>query len=128
MNFAVLHSVAGRYLHSPEACSLASGWIAERLEVREVTWSNEDDTIPVHLWVMRRGEERVMVAFWYLIDGRPVRGSIGHHLGATWQRLKYGSTDSAFVELSVQLPGRKDSDLFALAGALHSQVRKALWK
>jgi len=122
VRFNVLHSVSGRYLHSPEACSSAAGWIPE-LQIIEAR-------LPVQLWVLRRGAERVGVAFWFNIGGQPRSGSLDQHLGALAQRLWRGSMDSAYGEVSIPLPSGSDGDapgLIELARSLHREVTKRLW-
>jgi len=120
VRFNVLHSVSGRYLHSPEACSTAVGWIPEQQIV--------DPRFPLHLWVLRRGPERACVVFWFDLAGKPRTGSIDQHLGALAQRLWRGAMDSAYGEISLPFPvGSDAAGLVELAQALHEEVRKKLW-
>jgi exosortase len=123
VRFNVLHSVSGRYLHSPEACSTAAGWIPERQTV--------DSRLPAHVWILRRGAERACVIFWFDLAGRPRAGSIDQHVGALAQRLWRGSMDSAYGEISFPLPIGSDGDVSALldlSHALHDAVRQKIWK
>ena len=123
VRFNVLHSVSGRYLHSPEACSTAAGWIPERQTV--------DSRLPAHVWILRRGAERACVIFWFDLAGRPRAGSIDQHVGALAQRLWRGSMDSAYGEIAFPLPIGSDGDvsgLIELAHALHDGVRQKIWK
>jgi exosortase len=122
VRFNVLHSVSGRYLHSPEACSSAAGWIPERQTI--------DPGLPAHVWVLRRGSERACVIFWFDLAGRPRAGSLDQHAGALAQRLWRGSMDSAYGEISLPLPPGSDGDvagLVELSTALHDAVRKRIW-
>jgi exosortase len=121
VRFNVLHSVNGRYLHSPEACSLAAGWIPERQSV---------DAGSIHLWILRRGTERACVIFWFDLGGKLRRGSIDQHLGALGQRLVRGAIDSAYAEIVLPLPpGTKFDEraLVNLSRALHGEVERRLW-
>src|SRR5207253_4597617 len=122
VRFNLVHSVGGRYLHSPEACSVAAGWIPEEARV----FSH----VPVEGWILRRGTERAGVFFWFNLAGTPRRGSLDQHLGALAQRLWSGRIDSAYGEISFPLPPGHDMDggRFAeLAEALHHAVRQRLW-
>lgn len=124
VRFNVLHSVSGRYLHSPEACSMAAGWIPERQDLRE------QGGLPVNVWVLRRGNDRACVMFWFDLGGTPRRGSVDQHVGALGRRLLRGRVDSAYTEIVVPLPIGATADepaLLDLARALHEQVRARLW-
>lgn len=124
VRFSLLHSVSGRYLHSPEACSLAAGWIPERQEIRDL------GSLPVHLWVLRRGDDRACVLFWFDLGGTPRRGSLDQHFGAVMQRLWKGRIDSAYGEVVIPLPVGASLDekrLLELSSSLHEAVRKQLW-
>ncbi len=121
VRFNVLHSINGRYLHSPEACSLAAGWIPERQSV---------DAGSIHLWILRRGTERACVLFWFDLGGKLRRGSIDQHLGALGQRLVRGGIDSAYAEIVLPLPPGTRLDeqaLVELSRSLHGQVERRLW-
>jgi hypothetical protein len=130
VGFTVLHSVSGRYLHSPEACSLATGWIAERQDVREFPRAGAPP-LPLHVWILRRGNDRVCLVFWFDLTGRPARGSLDQHLGAVLQRFWRGRIDSAYGEISIPLPIGKDfsgeAALLDLAATLHREVSDRLW-
>ena len=123
--FTVIHSVGGRYLHSPEACSLATGWVPERQDLREI------GPLAVHSWILRRGTERVALIFWFDLAGTPVRGSLEQHAGAVWQRLKRGEIDSAYGELVFPLSIGADPPPEALtldlAVILHREASARLW-
>ena len=118
----LLHSVGGRYLHSPEACSVAAGWIPEQ-QVRSGDGS-------IQRWILRRGTERACVFFWFDLAGRPRSGSLDQHLGALVQRLWRGSIDSAYGEISFPLPpgaAVEGAGLPELASSLHDAVQRRLW-
>jgi exosortase len=122
IRFNLLHSVSGRYLHSPEACSVAAGWIPEQqIQSRDGA---------LERWILRRGTERVCVFFWFDLAGRTRRGSLDQHLGALLQRLWHGSVDSAYGELSFPLAagaGPEAGRLGELAQSLHEAVLARLW-
>ena len=121
VRFNLLHSVSGRYLHSPEACSMAAGWIPEQ---QRVLGDGPE------LWVLRRGTDRACVIFWFDLAGRTRRGSLDQHLGALAQRLWRGSIDSAYGEIVFPLPFGKepeDRGFLDLADALHRAVKQRLW-
>jgi exosortase len=128
--FSVIHSVSGRYLHSPEACSIATGWIPERQQVREFAAAG-GPPLSVHFWILRRGTERVCLVFWFDLAGTPARGSIDQHVGAVWQRLKRGEIDSAYGEIVLPLrlgtPAPEEGPLLDLARALHREASARLW-
>ncbi len=124
VSFSAVYGVSGRYLHSPEACSLAAGWIAERQELIEA------GGLPVNVWILRRGAERVCLFFWYSLAGAPQRSTLGQHVGAVWQRLRTGRIDSAYGELSLPLPlGREApvAELLPVAAALQKSLQEFLW-
>lgn len=124
VQWSVLHSVSGRYLHSPEACSMASGWIPERQELRE------DGGIPVHVWILRRGNDRECVLFWFTLDGVPRRGSLDQHAAALARRLWRGTVDSAYGEIVVPLSNGKEPEverLVILGRRLEEAVRARIW-
>jgi exosortase len=123
--FSALHAVSGRYLHSPEACSLAAGWIAERQELVEA-----EGGLPVNCWILRRGSERVGLLFWFTLAGVPQRSTMRQHLGALWQRLRTGRVDSAYGELSLPLaPGEEApwTELIPLGASLQRALQARLW-
>jgi len=122
VRFNLLHSVSGRYLHSPEACSVAAGWIPEQ-QIRSRDGS-------IERWILRRGAERACVFFWFDLAGRPRSGSLDQHLGALVQRLWHGSIDSAYGEISFPLPPGSAPDgpgLPELAQSLHAALQERLW-
>ncbi|HVE39764.1 MAG TPA: exosortase/archaeosortase family protein [Planctomycetota bacterium] len=122
LRFSLLHSVSGRYLHSPEACSVAAGWIPEQ-QLRSRDGS-------IQRWILRRGTERACVFFWFDLAGRPRSGSLDQHAGALVQRLWHGSIDSAYGEISFPLPpgaSPEGAGLPELAQSLHEAVLQRLW-
>jgi len=122
VRFNLLHSVSGRYLHSPEACSVAAGWIPEE----QIAFADGS----LHRWILRRGTERACVFFWFNVGGTPRSGSLDQHVGALAQRLWRGRIDSAYGEVSFPLPPGQAMDAAGyaeLAGALHLAVQRRLW-
>jgi exosortase len=122
VRFLFLHSASGRYLHSPEACSVAAGWIPE---VQRAYAGGS-----IQGWILRRGTERVGVFFWFDLAGVPRSGSLDQHLGALTRRLWHGRVDSAYGEISFPLPaGRavEEASSVELADRLHRALQERLW-
>ena len=60
--------------------------------------------LPANALIMRRGEERLAILYWYLVQGRPLASDHWYRARVAWNRLAHGRADGALIRLASPLP------------------------
>ena len=99
VNLFVRYATNERVRHSPETCSLANGWMPIETKRYNIQLSNEH-TFPANLMTLIRGQERMVMLYWFVRDNRFVAGSIEYYLVTVWRIWLTGSSKGIYVQLS----------------------------
>lgn len=114
--------------HSPKACLPGAGWQPVSSEVRSIRVTNGPPAIPVNLFVVEKGDTRLLVLYWYQQGERSFSNEILAQIYAVPQLLFHGRTDVALVRIITPIRDRLDpqsteATAVAFAQAVYSAVR-----
>lgn len=96
--------------HSPEVCLPTSGWEFAAFDRRDVgPQMGLDKPFPVNRAVIQKGEERMMVYYYFVQNGRQVAWDFGSKLWLFWDSVVHGRKDGGLVRL-VTVMARGESE------------------
>ncbi|HUG42285.1 MAG TPA: EpsI family protein [Longimicrobiales bacterium] len=96
----------GRTIHSPKNCLPGSGW--EALASRQERVVTAAGVIPVNRYVIRRGDERALVLYWYQGRGRVQANEYRVKLDLLRDSALRRRSDEALVRVVVPITGSED--------------------
>lgn len=102
----------GESIHSPETCLPGSGWRFEKSGVVKlpVAWGKYP-ALPVTSAVMRQGEHRQLVYFWFPLRDRVVTNAFAMKWYNFWDALTRQRTDGSLVRIITPVyPGEELTD------------------
>ncbi len=117
-----------RYLHTPELCSTAAGWLPDRRRTAGIPFGGH----PVELTVLQasRGRDRVLVASWAMVDGRAVDDTLDYHLEVVRARWRRGRCTVLQVEAATGFRNEAESEamerLTSVLKGIHEEVGRLL--
>ena len=117
---------AGAAAHSPQACIPGGGWQIER-HTTEAFDAAPDGTLKVNRLMIRQGETRQLVYYWFQQRGRNIADEYLVKAYLFWDALTRNRTDGALIRLATPLlPGEAeeaaDRRLRDFLRAIHDQV------
>jgi len=88
--------------HSPLVCFPGQGWKMFD-EKKRTLILGEKDQIPLHVnsIVVRKAQDQQLVLFWFQAYDRSVADTFSQKILASWNRIRYGNEDNAFVRVSI---------------------------
>ena len=90
----------GESIHSPESCLPGSGWSFEGEEVTNLPIPGPyGDSLPVSRAIMKKGDARQLVYYWFPARGRILTNLYQLKLYTFWDALTKQRTDGALVRL-----------------------------
>jgi EpsI family protein len=119
----------GVSIHSPLHCLPGTGWEVVSNTVTAVSLDGSAGT--VRRLVAQKQSDRMLILYWYAINGRMIASELGSRLQLLHNRIRFGRNDAALVRVAVPVAG---SDLeaerramaFARALAPHLRIPHAL--
>jgi EpsI family protein len=116
----------GRTIHSPKNCLPGAGW--EPLASRAAIIATEAGPAPVNRYLLQRGNEHVLVLYWYQGRGRVA----ANEYRVKWDLLRDAAlrhrSDEALVRVIVPVTGTDDAAAFALAERAVQRLVPALYR
>jgi len=96
---------AGDTIHSPQHCLPGSGWVP--IENHAVTFSMPDHPpFPVNRYVIRKGEDRRIVLYWYWAHDRGIASEYWAKFYLVSDSLRMNRSDGALVRITSEMfPG-----------------------
>ena len=95
---------AGERMHSPRNCLPGSGW--ESISSSVITADIGGRPVPVNRYEVEKGDQRLMILYWYQARNRYVADEYRGKLELIWDSLHTGARDGALVRVSMRLhPG-----------------------
>jgi EpsI family protein len=116
----------GRTIHSPKNCLPGAGW--EPLASRAAIIATETGPVPVNRYLLQRGNEHVLVLYWYQGRGRVA----ANEYLVKWNLLRDAAlrhrSDEALVRVIVPVTGDDETGAFALAERAAQRIVPALYR
>jgi exosortase D (VPLPA-CTERM-specific) len=98
----------GESIHSPESCLPGGGWITEQAGRYEITHLANNKTIKVNRSLIRNGDYKQLVYYWFPCRGRILTSLYQLKLYTFWDALTQQRTDGAIVRILTPVyPGEK---------------------
>ena len=95
--------------HSPKICLPGAGWTPEESSVIQVTVPGVAGQIPVNRYVVRHGEERSLVLYWYATAHHLVADEYLAKLYLMDEGLRYHRSDEAIYRVIVPVTNGSDA-------------------
>jgi EpsI family protein len=109
--------------HSPKICLPGSGWTPEEARIMSVGVPGEKSAIPVNRYIVRHGEDRSMVLYWYSTAHHVVADEYLSKMYLMYEGLRYRRSDEAVYRVIVPI-----TDTEAAAEARGIQFIQALYR
>ena len=101
--------------HSPEVCLHTSGWEFAAFDRRDVgPQMGLDKPFLINRAIIQKGEERMMVYYYFVQNGRQIAWDFASKLWLFWDSVVHGRKDGGLVRL-VTVMGRGESEAAAEA-------------
>jgi len=116
----------GVSIHSPLHCLPGTGWDVVSNDVIGIDPASTTAGNRVRRLVAQKGAARVLVLYWYSINGQMIAGEIASRLQLLGNRLRLGRNDAALVRIAVPVEstdGAAEARAVAFARALNPQLR-----
>jgi EpsI family protein len=112
---------AGSTPHSPRVCIPSGGWQIE--ELTEISLKNGPQTVPANRVLVTRGEDRLLVYYWFKQRGKYIANEYMAKFNLLWGGLSSARTDGALIRLSMPImptmpQTQADAELTAFAEQL----------
>ena len=112
---------AGSTPHSPRVCIPSGGWQIE--ELTEISLKNGTETVPVNRVLVTRGEDRLLVYYWFKQRGKYIANEYLAKFNLLWGGFSSARTDGALIRLSMPIKeampqAEADAELTAFAEEL----------
>lgn len=114
----------GRTIHSPKNCLPGSGW--EALHAREATVAAGGREVPVNRYLLQRGDERVLVLYWYQGRGRVQANEYRVKLDLLRDAALRSRSDEALVRVVVPIE-RSEEEAFQAAARIAGEIIPAVY-
>lgn len=101
--FKSLQNVYGP--HSPRICLPGSGWLITSSKTANIAVPNRAEAIPVNEYTMEKGEERILVLYWYQNDRDVWAEEFHAKLRLLPDLIRYRRSDVSLVRLVTPLDG-----------------------
>jgi EpsI family protein len=86
---------AGVTPHSPKICLPGNGWTPEGSSVSAISVPGEAKPIPINRYIVRHGEERSLVLYWYATAHHTIANEYASKLYLMYEGLRYRRSDEA---------------------------------
>jgi EpsI family protein len=116
--------------HSPKICLPGNGWTPEESSVVPVAVPGESTPIPVNRYIVRHGEDRSLVLYWYSTAHHVIADEYVSKLYLMYEGLRYHRSDEAVYRVIVPITSTdNDAEATALAfiRAIYSPLRQQMW-
>lgn len=99
--------------HSPEVCLPNAGWEFASFDRRDISLElGSNKPFPVNRALIQKGEDRLLVYYYYVQNGRQIAWDFGSKLWLLWDTVRYGRKDGGLVRLVTPI-GRNESEASA---------------
>ncbi len=92
----------GATIHSPKNCLPGAGWNPVRSSIYQMHL-DDGRTVPINLYVLRKGLDQQLVLYWYQAHGRIVASEFWGKFYLVKDALLLNRTDAALVRVTVPI-------------------------
>lgn len=90
----------GKQFHSPKNCIVGSGSVVLRTDTINIPVKGDKmNLIPVNLMVLKRGDQKQLVLYWYQCRGRYIRSEYAEKIYRVVDSVSKRRTDGAFIRV-----------------------------
>jgi exosortase D (VPLPA-CTERM-specific) len=102
---------SGVAAHSPQVCIPGGGWEIESIQPREITVDSGSASrrLPVNRLVIRQGNERSLVYYWFMEGGEAVADETWAKLRLLKNAILYNRRDGALIRFVTPIQGPDDA-------------------
>ncbi|MBK4218110.1 EpsI family protein, partial [Paracoccus caeni] len=98
-------------VHSPEICLPSSGWEIAKLERTDISAKlGQDQAFPLNRAIIQRGEQRMMVYYWFQQGERRVAWDFAAKFYLLADGIRTGQTDGGLVRLTTPINEGESED------------------
>ena len=90
----------GATIHSPKNCLPGAGWNPVQSTIYQLPLA-DGHTVPINLYLLRKGLDEQLVLYWYQSHGRVVASEYWGKFYLVYDALRLNRTDAALVRISV---------------------------
>jgi EpsI family protein len=116
--------------HSPKICLPANGWMPEDARVISVPVSGESKPIPVNRYIVRHGEERSLVLYWYSTAHHVIADEYAAKLYVMYEGLRYRRSDEAVYRVIVPISASEqgaEENAVRFIQSLYQPLKQQMW-
>jgi EpsI family protein len=116
--------------HSPKICLPGNGWTPEDARIMSIPVPGEMGPIPVNRYIVRHGESRSLVLYWYSTAHHVVADEYLSKLYLMHEGLRYRRSDEAVYRVIVPISGSEEAAEKAGVGFiqdLYQPLKQQIW-
>jgi EpsI family protein len=95
----------GAQIHSPKHCLPGGGWQPLEASIMSVPVNGNVEPIPVNRYVLQKGTDQLMVAYWYQAQGEPLASELSAKIALVRNSILLNRSDGAIVRVSSPVRG-----------------------
>jgi len=111
----------GATIHSPKNCLPGAGWSPVQSSIYQMQL-DDGRTVPVNLYVLRKGLDQELVLYWYQSHGRIVASEYWGKFYLVYDALRLNRTDAALVRINIPIDNGDEATARQRAIAFAKQV------
>lgn len=111
----------GATIHSPKNCLPGAGWNPMQATIYQLPLP-DGRTVPVNLYILRRGTDEEMVLYWYQSHGRIVASEYWGKFYLIYDALRLNRTDAALIRITTPVDNGDEQAAKQRAIAFAKQV------
>ena len=116
--------------HSPKICLPGSGWTPEESSIVPVQVA-DGESIPVNRYIVRHGEDRNLVLYWYATAHHTMANEYVSKLYLMHEGLRYRRSDEAVFRVIAPIVGNNEASAQQLAvsfiQSFYPSLRRQMW-
>ena len=91
--------------HSPEVCLPNAGWEFAAFDRRDIGAElGLDKPFPINRAIVQNGEQRLLVYYYFVQNGRQIAWDFGSKLWLFWDSIRHGRKDGGLIRLVTAIP------------------------
>jgi EpsI family protein len=95
----------GAQFHSPKNCLPGGGWQPLEATIVPVPVNDRAEPVPVNRYVLQKGTDRLLVAYWYQAQGEPLASEFSAKIALVRNSIFLNRSDGAIVRVSSPVRG-----------------------
>jgi EpsI family protein len=116
--------------HSPKICLPGGGWTPVGSRIMSIDIPSEQTSIPVNRYVVRHGENRSLVLYWYRTAHHAIADEYVSKLYLMYEGLRYRRSDEAVYRVIVPITGSEEAaeeTAVRFVQTLYGPLQRQMW-